>query len=234
MSARETALRVLISCRADGAWADAALQAQLRRDRLQGAEAALCSRLVYGVMQNRMLLDFWIGEYCTQKPDHLQLPLLDILRMGVYQIVFLDRTPDSAAVNESVNLTRQVGRAQAAGLVNAVLRKVVKNKNELPRPSEKDTVQYLSITYSHPKWLVKRLLTILGREETEVFLRANNGAVPTTVQVNTLRSTKEALVDALTKEGVGVVPHAWVPGCLELKDTGNLAALQAFRDGESR
>ena len=231
VTARESALRVLMSIRNASAWSDAALKAQLERDRISGAEAALATRLVYGVMQNRMLLDFWIGEYCTQKPDHLQLPLLDILRMGVYQIVFLDRIPDSAAVNESVNLTRQFGRAQAAGLVNAVLRKVVKNKNELPKPSEKDTVQYLSITYSHPKWLVKRLLTILGREEAEAFLRANNGAVPTTVQVNTLRSTREALVASLTDEGVGVIPHAWVPGCLELKDTGNLAALQAFRDG---
>ena len=81
VTARESALRVLMSVRNASAWSDAALKAQLERDRISGAEAALATRLVYGVMQNRMLLDFWIGEYCTQKPDHLQLPLLDILRM---------------------------------------------------------------------------------------------------------------------------------------------------------
>ena len=232
VTSRECALRVLLSVRNAAAWSDAALKAQLERDHLSGAEASLATRLVYGVMQNRMLLDFWIGSYCTQKPDHLQLPLLDILRLGVYQIVFLDRIPDSAAVNESVNLTRQFGRAQAAGLVNAVLRKVVQNKDNLPKPSGRDDVQYLSITHSHPKWLVKKLISILGKDETEVFLKANNGTVPTTVQYNPLRTTPDALVSALAEEGVTAQAHRWVPGCFTLTGTGNLAALKAFRNGE--
>ena len=232
VTSRECALRVLQSVKNAAAWSDAALKAQLERDQLSGAEAALATRLVYGVMQNRMQLDYWIGAYCTQKPDHLQNPLLDILRLGVYQIVFLDRIPDSAAVNESVNLTRQFGRAQAAGLVNAVLRKVVQNKQNLPRPSDKDAVQYLSITFSHPKWLVKRLMTILGAEETEAFLRANNGAVPTTVQYNPLRTAPATLVSGLKEEGVTAAPHAWVPGCFTLTGTGNLASLKTFQNGE--
>ncbi len=232
VTSRECALRVLLSVRNAAAWSDAALKAQLERDQLSGSEAALATRLVYGVMQNRMLLDFWIGAYCTQKPEHLQIPLLDILRLGVYQIVFLDRIPDSAAVNESVNLTRQFGRAQAAGLVNAVLRKVVQNKKNLPKPSEKDAVQYLSITFSHPKWLIKRLISLLGTKETEAFLRTNNDAVPTTVQCNPLRTTPEALAFALSEEGVKAVPHAWVPGCFTLTGTGNLSALKTFQNGE--
>ena len=232
VTSRECALRVLLAVRNAAAWSDAALKAQLERDQLSGAEAALATRLVYGVMQNRMLLDFWISAYCTQKPDHLQTPLLDILRMGVYQIVFLDKIPDSAAVNESVNLTRQFGREQAAGLVNAVLRKVVLNKSNLPKPSDKDTVQYLSVTFSHPKWLVKRLLSILGTEETVAFLQANNGAVPTTVQYNPLRTDPDALASALKDENVTVIPHAWVPGCFTLTGTGNLSSLKAFQNGE--
>ena len=107
MSARETALRVLVSCRTNNAWADAALKAQLSRDGLHGPDAALCSRIVYGVLQNQLLLDHYIGCYCSQKPDHLQPPLLDILRIGAYQILWLDKVPDSAAVNESVNLAKK-------------------------------------------------------------------------------------------------------------------------------
>ncbi|MEG1594072.1 MAG: transcription antitermination factor NusB, partial [Oscillibacter sp.] len=103
-SARATALRVLINCQTADAWADASLNAQLERDKLSGADASLCSRIVYGVLQNRGLLDFYIGAYCSQKPSHLQTPLADILRIGAYQILFLDKVPDSAAVNESVNL----------------------------------------------------------------------------------------------------------------------------------
>ena len=111
MGARETALRVLMSCRNNHAWADAALKAQLGRDGLVGPEAALCSRLVYGVVQNQQLLDFYLSAYCSQKPDHLQPPLLEILRLGAYQILYLDRVPDSAAVNTSVELAKISGRS---------------------------------------------------------------------------------------------------------------------------
>ena len=161
-NARDTALRVLVSCRTAGAWADAALKAQLRRDGLTGPEAALCSRIVYGVMQNRLLLDFYLGAYCSQKIDHLQPPLAEILRIGAYQILFLDKVPDSAAVHQAVEQAKANGRAKASGMVNAVLRQVSRNKEDLPPIPDRDEVQYLSIRYSHPKWLVKRLLALLG------------------------------------------------------------------------
>ena len=100
--ARSAALRVLRQMDRAAAWADAGLDAELRRSSLAGQEAALAARLVYGVLQNRALLDHYLGAYCSQKIDHLQKPLADILRLGAYQIVFLDRVPDSAAVNTSV------------------------------------------------------------------------------------------------------------------------------------
>ena len=231
-SARATALRVLVSCRNNGAWADAALKAQISRDGLSGPDAALCSRIVYGVMQNRMLLDFYIGAYCTQKPDHLQPPLLEILRIGAYQIIYLDKIPDSAAVNTSVELAKLAKRGQASGLVNAVLRKLSQNKKELPPVPERDDVQRLSIQYSHPKWFVKRLVSLLGREEAERFLACDNQIAPITVQVNPLKTTLEALTEELQQAGISVQPHSWVPDCLELSGTGDLAALPSFRDGK--
>lgn len=231
-NARETALRVLISCRNNGAWADAALKAQMNRDGISGADAALCSRMVYGVLQNQLLLDFYLTAYCSQKPDHLQFPLLDILRLGAYQILFLDKVPDSAAVNESVKLAKLFGRGAASGLVNAVLRKVSQNKEKLPGIPERDEARYLSIKYSHPKWLVKRLLGILGREETEQFLAANNTVAPITAQVNPLKTTEEALIAELEASGVTVKHHRWVPGCLELSGTGDLTTLAAFCAGK--
>jgi len=230
--ARETALRVLTSLRTAGAWADAALKAQLDHGELSGPDAALTTRLVYGVIQNRLLLDFWIGAYCSQKPDHLQYPLADILRLGAYQIVFLDKIPDSAAVNEAVNMTKAVGRAKASGLVNAVLRKIVANKGSLPYPEKENSVKYLSITESHPQWIVKRLLPILGPEETAAFLRIDNQPAPMTVQVNPLKTTAEALTAELEAAGIAAKPHSWVPGCLELGGTGDLRRLPAFVDGK--
>ena len=231
-SARITALRVLVSCRSNGAWADAALKAQISRDGLSGPDAALCSRIVYGVMQHQMLLDFYIGAYCSQKPDHLQPPLLEILRIGAYQILFLDKIPDSAAVNTSVELAKLSKRGQASGLVNAVLRKISQNKEALPPIPDRDEIQRLSIQYSHPKWLTKRMVTLLGREEAERFLASNNEIAPLTVQVNPLKTTTESLTEELRQAGIEVHPHAWVPDCLELSGTGDLTALPAFRDGK--
>ena len=232
MSARDTALRVLSAGRTASAWADASLKAQLQRDGLSGAEAALATRMVYGVLQNRALLDFYLGAYCTQKVGHLQPPLADILRLGAYQILFLDKVPDRAAVNESVELAKRNKRGQAAGLVNAVLRKVSLNKDTLPPIPRRDEAQYLSVRYSHPKWLVKRLLTLLGREKAEAFLAADNGIVPLTVQVNTLKTTAEDLAAELTAAGVTAAPHPWVPDCLELSGSGDLTALEAFQTGK--
>ena len=231
-SARTTALQVLVSCRNNGAWADAALKAQISRDGLSGPDAALCSRIVYGVMQNRMLLDFYIGAYCTQKPEHLQPPLLEILRIGAYQILYLDKIPDSAAVNTSVELAKLAKRGQASGLVNAVLRKISRNKSALPPIPDRDEVQWLSIRYSHPKWFTKRLVNLLGREEAERFLDSDNQIAPITVQINPLKTTLELLTEELQQSGIAVRPHHWVPDCLELSGTGDLAALPSFREGK--
>ena len=222
--ARDTALRVLVSCRTARAWADAALSAQLRRDGLTGPEAALCSRIVYGVMQNRLLLDFYLGAYCSQKLDRLQPPLAEILRIGAYQILYLDKVPDSAAVNQAVEQAKANGRSKASGLVNAVLRQLSRNKGCLPAIPDREEAQALSIRYSHPKWLVKRLLSVLG-PETEAFLAANNAPAPLTIQVNPLRTDAERLTAELAESGVTVRTHPWVPGCLELSHTGDLTAL---------
>ena len=227
-NARDTALGVLVSCRTAGAWADAALNAQLRRDGLTGPEAALCSRIVYGVMQNRLLLDFCLGACCSQKVDHLQPPLLEILRIGAYQILFLDKIPDSAAVNQAVEQAKANRRGQAAGLVNAVLRQLSRNKQQLPAIPERDS---LSIRYSHPRWLVKRLQAILG-PETEALLAADNAPAPLTIQVNPLRTTEGALLQELEGAGVAAGPHPWVPGCLELARAGDLTALTPFQAGK--
>lgn len=229
MSARKEALSVLTACRARGAWADAALNARLKA--LSPADAGLCSRIVYGVIQNETLLDFYLSAFCSQRLDHLQPPLADVLRIGAYQILFLDRVPDNAAVHTSVELAKGAGRGQAAGLVNAVLRRLCREKDALPAIPDRDEARYLSIQYSHPKWLVKRLLILLGREGTEAFLKNSNSQPPAAAQVNTCRCSTEEAVRALEDEGVRAERHPWVADCLLLRGTGDLERLKAFQDG---
>ena len=219
--ARETALSVLTACRKAEAWADGALKTACRP--LDRRDAALAARLTYGVLQNRALLDFHIGRYCNQGNRDLEPVILDIMRIGAYQILFLDRVPSSAAVNRAVEMTKAHRRPRAAGMVNAILRKLSREKDQLPQPED------LSVRYSHPKWLTEKYLELLG-EEAEAALAADNLPVPTVIQRNPLKASEEALLAALS--GAEVTPHPWLSGCYALTGAGNLEQLESFQRGE--
>ena len=130
MGARETALNALIACRKDGAWSNGILKEYMVRDRLDGRDAALAARLCYGVLQNRNKLDFYLKQLLTGKLKDLHPVVHDILHLGLYQIYEMDKIPESAAVNESVDLAKKYCKKQrfAPGLVNGVLRNAVKTK----------------------------------------------------------------------------------------------------------
>ena len=230
-TARIIALDLLAACRRDRSWSDGYLKAAIRKNGLDSRDAALTTRLGYGVLQNAGLLDFYIGCYCSQQPGHLEPVVLDVLRLGAYQILFMDRVPDSAAVSESVELVKRSGKERAAGMVNAVLRKISANREHLPEIPGRNRAEYLSVRYSHPLWLVQRCLTLLGEEEAEAFLRCNNEAVATAIQWNPLRGTEEALQKALREAGVQICSHPWLSGCYEISKTGDLTQLDAFRNG---
>ena len=230
-TARQIAVDTLVASRKDRAWADGYLKAAIQKNGLDHRDAALATRLGYGILQNQALLDFYIGQYCVQPPERLEPIVLDILRLGAYQILFMDRIPDSAAVSEAVDLIRRYDRARAAGMVNAVLRKIASNKANLPAIPADDSVAYLATRYSHPAWLVRRCIALLGRAEAEAFLACNNEAVETTIQYNPLRGSEEELVESLRQCGVSVTRHPWLPGCYTLAKTGNLSQLPAFQEG---
>ena len=116
-------------------------------------------------------------------------------------------------------------------MVNAVLRKFVANWLDMPELPKGSTADYLSLRYSHPKWLVSRLIDILGAEEAEQYLRCNNTIVPTTIQTNTMKITPEALEKELRTTGVTVTSHPWMAGCFEVSGTGDLENMDAFRKG---
>ncbi|MBQ4582301.1 MAG: 16S rRNA (cytosine(967)-C(5))-methyltransferase RsmB [Oscillospiraceae bacterium] len=228
--ARDVALEVLMQIDSANAWSDGSLKRTIAKNQLDSREAALATRLSYGVVQNKMLLDYYISCYCTQKAEKLESVIRNILRIGGYQILFMDKIPHHAAVNEAVEMTRRANRPKAAGMVNAVLRKFVANWMNMPAlPGA--TADYLSIRYSHPKWLVERLIDLLGAEEAECFLRLNNEVVPTTIQTNHLKTTPDALEKELRQAGAAVEKHPWLPGCFEVSATGDLESLPAFTEG---
>ena len=228
---RDTALTVLTACRDLGAWSDGSLKKAIARDGLDSRDAAFASRLCYGVLQNRALLDQRLGLFCTQRIDHLEPAVREVLRLGAYQLLLMDRVPVSAAVNESVEQIRRAGKPQAAGLVNAVLRKLAANRDALPPVTGRTPAERLSILYSHPHWLTLRLVTLLGEEEAERFLSENNTPAPMTAQCNPLKTGEEDCLAELRESGVTAQPHPWMQGCYELSGSGDLEKLPAFREG---
>lgn len=227
MGARETALNALMACRKQNAWSNGVLKQYIARDRLDSREAALASRLCYGVLQNRERLDFYLKQLLTGKLKDLHPVCRDILHLGLYQLLELDKVPDSAAVNESVTLAKKYCRWQrnAPGLVNAVLRNGVRSRDTMKQPGT------LSEKYSHPDELIALLRDYVGKERLEPMLAANNAIAPTVVQVNTLLTTQDALQMELEREGIKAEPHPWMSDCLVLSSTGDLEKLTAFRDG---
>ena len=179
MTGREAALQVLTACRRLDAWSDGSLKAAVRG--LDRREAAFAARLTYGVLQNRALLDFYLGQYCDQSFEKLEPFIRDVLRLGAYQILLMDRVPDSAAVSQAVEMVKHHRRQRAAGMVNAVLRRLSGEKDSLPAIPRGEEAEYLSLRYSHPKWLTERLLDLLGTEEAEEFLRLDNEPAPVVV-----------------------------------------------------
>ena len=227
MGARETALNGLIACRKQAAWSNGVLKEYIRRDKLDRREAALATRLCYGVLQNRGELDFYLQQLLTGKIKNLHPAIHDILHIGLYQIYHMDKIPASAAVNESVQLAKKYCPKirSASGLVNAVLRNAVRTFGTLKAPVK------LEDRYSHPQELIQLLESYVGKERIESMLQANNAIPDLVVQVNTLRVSADALVQSLIEEGITAKLHDWMPDCLILSGVGDIEQSKSFQDG---
>lgn len=226
-TAREVALDCLMAGEKQGAWSDGYLRNAIRRAQLNGRDAALATQLTFGVLQNRILLDWHLSRLSSTAIDKLEPVVRDNIRLGLYQMSMLDRIPAHAAVNDAVELTKRYAKnPRAASFVNAILRAFEReSRQKLQQPNE------LWVRYSHPEWLVKEFSCSLPREEVEELLKADNAQPPTQAQVNTLQTTTEELMHELESEGVKVTAHPWMPDCLELEELGNLERLSAFQEG---
>lgn len=226
-SARQQALAILTEVLDQGAFSNLALQSQLRGASSQ--DAGLAKQLVFGTVTYRASLDYLLQQWLNRPLADLDSRIRNILRLGLYQVIYL-QVPDHAAVSESVNLARQVSHAGSAGLVNAVLRRAVRERQQLPWPNSGDHVFDLAIRYSFPEWLVARWLDRFGPAEAEDWCRAQNRAPGIDLRVNSLRSTVEGLLAELNAAGVQAVAHQLVPDSLHLAG-GSLPSLPALQNG---
>lgn len=225
MTARQLALKVLYEVEKNGAYPGMELKKQLANSELSSADRGFATELVYGVIKNRTRLDFIISKYSKQKLKKISDWIINILRMGVYQIVFLDKIPLSAAVNESVKLAKRYGHQASSGFVNGVLRNVGRNGDvQYPKGRE-----YYEIYYSHPKWLVDMLFDQYG-DGAEKIIENNNKVPSTTVRVNTLKTTAEEVVNSLTDNGI-IVDKTECENIIKISGFGDISKLNEYKEG---
>ena len=227
-NSRQAALEVLEKCRRSGAWSSAAIDGVIKKYGLDAKSASLATALSLGVIQNQSLCDFYIDSYSSS--GKIEPKVRDILREAVYQLIFMDRIPGSAAVNEAVSLTKKLGFSRASGFVNAVLRKISANLANLPEVPMDDKANYLSIKYSHPKWLAERIISEKGFEFAESFFEANNKAPETCIQVNTLKTDTYNLIEEFKSAGINCREHEWLENALIVG--GNITKFPGFSEGK--
>lgn len=229
LNARRLALDVLTDVREKGAYASLALGERLRAAHLSPEDRRLATGLVYGTLENQLQIDYALDrlmDHPTREPVQR-----DILRMGAYQILFLDRVPDSAAVDEAVKLTRAMGMEAACGFINAVLRNLSRGKDEIAWPDrEADPVAYLSVMGSMPRWLVEKLVAAYGPEEAGRVILYREEEHPVCVRPNLTRLSDAEFEALLQEKGWraerGLAPHAWL-----IYGAGDLAADADYRAG---
>jgi 16S rRNA (cytosine967-C5)-methyltransferase len=225
------ALQALLTVERQNVFADDTFHELAQKGQLSKEDRALGFELVNGVLRHRGNLD-WRLTALTNRPL-LGLPtiVVMILRLGAYQLLYLDRVPDSAAVNESVKLAKRVKGRDWSGVVNGVLRNLIRQAEpQGPSPSE-DPVHALSIRYSCPTWLTQRWIDRLGRDQTERVCQQTIGIPPLTLRTNTLRCSREKLSERLQQEGYDVTPTEVSPLGLTLKKCGSLTTLAPLQNG---
>ena len=244
VNTRRLALDVLLEVTEHGAYSNQVLRAVLEKYQyMEKYERAFLTRLVEGTIQHMIELDYVIDQFSKVKVKKMKPVIRNILRMGVYQIQYMDSVPDSAACNEAVKLARKSGFSTLSGFVNGVLRNIARNRNSICYlDEEKEPVLALSVRYSMPEWIVEEWLNAYGMEQTKAILDAFSKEAPLTIRTNVTKITPELLKERLKAEGVTVqtleklsydglpYPDAY-QYAFAISGFDHLMALPSFQDG---
>ena len=233
---REIALKTLYKIDKEQAYSNIVLNEEIKqnREKLTEKDIGLISEIVYGVTTWRLTLDEIIKKYSKIKLKKISPWILNILRMGIYQIIFLDKIPKSAAVNESVNLSKRYGHSSSSNFVNAILRKIEKSDYE-EFLQIKDNIERISKTTSMPEWIIKELLKNNRVEEVEQICRNSNLKPQITIRVKTLKITKKDLIKKLEEKNIEYqeinIEESLIEDFLILNKIKNIENIDLFKNG---
>ncbi len=228
---REAAIKILGEINEEKAYSNISIARNIEEG-MSSLDESLIREIVYGVIENKLLIDWVIMQFSKVKLKKIAPVIKEILRVGVYQILFMDKIPHSAAVNESVKLAKKYGHKGSIGYVNAVLRNISRNKEDLKLPERNDNpVEYLSVKYSHPKWMIEKWLYDYGIDFTEELCIANNERPKLNIRVNTLKTSKKELIDRLEGQGFITSEGKYAKDCIIIDNPVRITGTDEFRNG---
>ncbi|MBN1300970.1 MAG: 16S rRNA (cytosine(967)-C(5))-methyltransferase RsmB [Melioribacteraceae bacterium] len=229
---RGIAVKILNRIDRTDAYLDKMLETEIRTSELKGHDKALLFEIVHGVIRNLGRIDwilngFYKGQFSKCIPN-----VKNAMRVALYQILFLDRVPDYAAVNEAVDFVKKLQGKKPADLTNAVLRNIIRNKEGIRYPDpEEDLLGYYSTYYSHPSWLVKRWINRFGEKQTEELLKANNNKPSLYLRTNTILTSTEELKKLLDSVQLKYTDGKFLPDFIRLNNLSNIADWEYFGKG---
>jgi 16S rRNA (cytosine967-C5)-methyltransferase len=230
MNSREIILKILIDINANGAYSNISINRHLKNNKNIENENFI-REIVYGVIENKLYLDYIISQVSKTKIDKIHSTTLEILRMGVYQIIFMDKIPDRASVNESVNLSKKYGHKGIAGFVNGVLRNISRNKEKLMEVKKEDKIDFLSIKYSYPKWIIRNWIKEYNYEFTEEILKGDNSRPKLNIRVNTLKINRDKLLDIFSNYGFNAYKTKYAKDGLIIENPSRINSLEEYKKG---
>lgn len=231
MNPREGALMVLYEVNEKEAFSNIALNKELKNNSYKPLDKNLLTELVYGVLENQIYIDYVIGQFSTFNINKMNSYTLNLLRLGIYQLLFLDKVPSFAAVNETVNLSKKYCK-KTTGFINGVLRNIQRSEKniKLPNPN-KDMVKYLSVKYSHPEWLVKTFLENFDKDFAQELLKANNTKPELYVRINTLKIAIDDCIKLLSDEGYIVKQNPFIREAVAVKGMHSIEQSNVYKKG---
>lgn len=227
-NARLIAVNALIKVNKENAYSNITLDKYLSCTDISDKDKALATTLFYGVLDRKITIDYVISKFSKTPVKKLSPITAEAIRIAIYQLLFLERIPESAAVNESVNIVKRSKEARNSGFVNAVLRNIIRNPVELPSG---DSVKELSVRYSCPEWIIESFIADYGKENAVELLKSGNEAPPVILRVNTLKTDAKGLMNALLEEGITAREHEFIENALVLENGFDIRKSDLYKKG---
>lgn len=229
VNVRQVALDVLLKIEKQQAYSHLLLNETIKNTNLAKKDVPLLTELVYGTIQNKKKLDYYLSHFSNKPLTKLEKWVLVLLRLTLYQMVFLDRIPDRAAVHEAVQIAKRKGHQGIANMVNGILRSI--QRKGLPNPKLiEDVVERIAVETSHPNWLIKRWMDQYGKEQTIKMGLANLSHPLHTARVNTVKTTVDHVLQLLDEEGVQARRSDSIEESIVITD-GAIAKTTAYKNG---